>query len=677
MRCGWIATMILLATTVFGVTRAEVEIVAETGAQAPGEAAGVEFSFFRTPVIGGNGHVAFSGRLSGPGIDSSNADTSNDEVIFAGIPQFLRKVAQENQPAPGTEPDVVFRNLPPNVSGTGRDKVIVANSGAVAFYARVSGGSVDGSNNDGVWGEIDGQLVLIARDGQTLPDGSTLVAVIDWAFTEGGIAILVSADPGQEIWAYRNGGLTLVAAFDDPAPGFVNCSFGGLWPPVASPSGKIGFRATLSPDVVGAFCPITMFVDDGGMLIGLLSQGDLVPAGLPVGSVFGNFAVGGNISLPKINDHGDLIVHTSVTGLDGGQPFSRASAWIVRADGDLELVAIEDETLPSDPGIAIASLPAEGVNNATGRSALRALLPAGATAVLVGDPRSDYDYAPLSNIGAIGLEEVARTGQQIADGPAGTTYTSLDEPFINNSGHVAFNGGIPQDCLWIGPPGGLTRVMCEFELVDVVDPLGGPGVETVGSLTLLTAVSASDGAGSGDGLPNPLSDTGQVVSKTTFTSSATTAIVISPPDPIDTDGDGIADHLEGGGDVDGDGVPNFQDTDADGDGTDDDTDNCPLVANPGQGPAPFGQIVRAANSARFETSVAIPFIVVQGSFTSASDVGGYLVDHTDTGFGIDMPVPELPPTGAGFWYVLRPDCAAGSWDSGGAGENPGRDAQLP
>jgi len=669
MRINQIPTMLLLAATVLGVARAEVEIVAETGAQAPGELAGVEFSFLRAPVIGGNGHVAFAGRLSGPGIDSSNNDTSNDEVIFAGIPQSLRKVAQENQPAPGTDSGVVFRELPRSPAGN-YNRVIVSNSGDVAFFARLDGDGVDFSNNDGVWGEIDGQLTLIARDGQMLPDGSTLVAVLDFAFTKGGIVVFVTADPLLEIWAYRNGALTLVAAFDDPVPGMPGCKFGSLSPPVSSPSGKIGFRTTLSG---GPGCPISIFVDDGGTLARVLSQGDPVP-GLPPGTVFHNFAVGGNVSLPKINDHGDLIVHTAVSVPGEGL---LDSAWIVRAGGDLELLAIEDETLPSDPGIAIASLPYEGVINTTGGGAMRALLPAGQRAILAGDPRSNFDYDPLTNVGPIGLVEVARTGQQIADGPAGITYIGLDNPFLNNSGHVAFNGKIPLDCLWIGPPGALTRVMCELQLVDVVDPIGGPGVETVGVLTTLTNTPAANGAGSGDGIANPFSDTGQVVSHVTFSSSGTAAIVISPPDPVDTDGDGIPDHQEGGGDVDGDGVPNFQDLDADGDGVEDGTDNCHLVANPDQGPAPFGQTVLAANKARFETSVAIPFVVVKGSYTKSSDIGDFLVEHQDTGFGIDLPVPEVPPPGTGFWYVLRPDCAAGSWDSGGAGENPGRDGQLP
>jgi hypothetical protein len=362
----------------------------------------------------------------------------------------------------------------------------------------------------------------------------------------------------------------------------------------------------------------------------------------------------------------------------GGSPIVLPSAWIVRANGALELLAIDGETMPSDPSIQINSLGAEGVNNATGYSALRATLSTG-SAILAGYPRSSYNYAPVSNIGPIALTEVARTGEQVADGMSGWTYVTLDRPFVNNSDHVAYNGGlsIGGNCLWIGPPGGLTRVLCTGQSVNVIDPVVGLRMETPNAYLALTAVSAPDGSGTGDGLSNPFSDTGQVVARVSFSTSATTAIVISPPDPVDTDGDGIPDHREGGGDVDGDGVPNFKDLDADGDGVDDTVDNCSLVANPGQGAAPLGQLVRAANARRFEWAVSLPVVVARGSFATSSDIGMFTVDNTRTVFARDLPAFEAVAAGFGRWYLLRPDCAAGSWVSGGNGEPVGRDTTLP
>ena len=508
-----------------------------------------------------------------------------------------------------------------------------------------------------------------------MPDGSTLQTLLDFYFTTAGVVVYLIANPGsKEIWFYRNGVLTFVAAQGDPAAGFIDCTLTRIDRPVGSPSGKIAFRGGLLPDGVGAVCPVTMYVVDGGTMTPAVSAGDPAP-NLPPGTTFGTFS-SATVFDPKINEHGDLIVHTGLSV--PGEAGQRASSWIVRTNGDLELLAFDGETLVSDPGIDINRLTFEGVSNATGHSALKASLSTG-FAILAGNPRASFNYDPLTNVGAIALTEVARTGQQAAGQPAGTTYQSLQEPFTNNSGHVAFRGflNIGGDCLWLGPPGGLTVAGCEGQPVDVVDPLTGPRVETVSVFRALTGVSAPDGAGSGDGLPSPFSDTGQVVAKATFSSSATTAIVISPPNPVDTDSDGIPDYLEGGNDIDGDGLANFEDLDSDGDGEVDAVDNCPLVANSLQSPAPFGQLIDAANPARFEWPVAVPFIAVRGSFSESSDISMFVVDDTDTGFGRDLPAPELPPADTGFWYLLRPDCSAGSWVSGGAAEFPGRDAVLP
>jgi len=50
------------------------------------------------------------------------------------------------------------------------------------------------------------------------------------------------------------------------------------------------------------------------------------------------------------------------------------------------------------------------------------------------------------------------------------------------------------------------------------------------------------------------------------------AAVVEGCEPLDSDGDGIADDIEGDGDVDGDGIPNLADDDSDGDGLSDDAE---------------------------------------------------------------------------------------------------------
>ena len=55
----------------------------------------------------------------------------------------------------------------------------------------------------------------------------------------------------------------------------------------------------------------------------------------------------------------------------------------------------------------------------------------------------------------------------------------------------------------------------------------------------------------------------------------------------------------------------------------------------------------------------------------------FIVDKTRTVFARDLPAFEAVSAGFGRWYLLRPDCAAGSWVSGGNGEPVGRDTTLP
>jgi len=62
---------------------------------------------------------------------------------------------------------------------------------------------------------------------------------------------------------------------------------------------------------------------------------------------------------------------------------------------------------------------------------------------------------------------------------------------------------------------------------------------------------------------------------------------------------------------------------------------------------------------------------------ASTDIGTLTVDDAHNGFGGDLPMPESPASGSGFWYLQRPDCAAGSWVSGGSAEPPGWDSALP
>jgi hypothetical protein len=119
--------------------------------------------------------------------------------------------------------------------------------------------------------------------------------------------------------------------------------------------------------------------------------------------------------------------------------------------------------------------------------------------------------------------------------------------------------------------------------------------------------------------------------------------------------------------------------DGDEDGVCDSQDNCPQIANPDQGLAPLGQTLLALPSKQdFDWSAVLDVEWVRGDIVVAGDVGAYAwtIDLLLTGASFSD--PAIPVLDTGFWYVVKPDCPAGSWSSEGPGEVPGaRDANLP
>ena len=110
--------------------------------------------------------------------------------------------------------------------------------------------------------------------------------------------------------------------------------------------------------------------------------------------------------------------------------------------------------------------------------------------------------------------------------------------------------------------------------------------------------------------------------------------------------------------------------DSDGDSVINAADNCPFSANLLQNPVVFGQTVRAENKTRFGWSQAADVRFVRGPLALvgvlATDDGG---TRLDTRFLADS---ATPAAGAGFYYLVAPNCAGRSYQSQ-LGAEPGRD----
>jgi hypothetical protein len=86
------------------------------------------------------------------------------------------------------------------------------------------------------------------------------------------------------------------------------------------------------------------------------------------------------------------------------------------------------------------------------------------------------------------------------------------------------------------------------------------------------------------------------------------------------------------------------------------------------------QTVVATNRSRFSWPAAVDVRYVRGDLES---VDSYPVDVSGAlAAALSLGDAASPPVGDGWYYLFRPDCPAGSWQTA-PGAEPGRDAVLP
>ena len=141
-------------------------VIVRTGDAAPGTAPGTVFGGFDiappypsiTPKDSLNdaGHIAFFAYVTGPGIHS------NHKGLWSEGGGSLHLVAREDDPAPGTGPDVAFDEFH-------TDNWHFNNAGQMSFTATIDGAGVDATNNQGFWLDDAGSVSLVARTGDQAP----------------------------------------------------------------------------------------------------------------------------------------------------------------------------------------------------------------------------------------------------------------------------------------------------------------------------------------------------------------------------------------------------------------------------------------------------------------------------------------------------------------------------
>jgi len=209
----------------------DLQLIGRSGQPAPDRTGGASFGSFGSPQFLADGHIAFSGSLTGPNIDAGNdiavwrkADAGGVELVAqeghavstaaghltlrspliptifdggriglsaslgdVGSPADGNAILRENDGGvlqllvrsgdapPGSEAGTRFEwvgsrlGLPPPRGFPGADLFSFNSQGQVAFFGRLAGDSIDPTNNEGIWAtDANGDLQKIVRRGDTL-----------------------------------------------------------------------------------------------------------------------------------------------------------------------------------------------------------------------------------------------------------------------------------------------------------------------------------------------------------------------------------------------------------------------------------------------------------------------------------------------------------------------------
>jgi hypothetical protein len=163
----------------------------------------------------------------------------------------LQRVARRADQAPGAAsvPTVFDKLSIPALSGDGR----------VAFRADlIRVGDVTDGNDSGIWAhDVAGDLQLVAREGDPAPGlggGVRFSGVSIPRISRAGVAFEAALDDGVDdaigsLWGADGvGGIRLLAAEGDAAPGFAGVSFLGLGDFALNDRGDVAFEAILGGD---------------------------------------------------------------------------------------------------------------------------------------------------------------------------------------------------------------------------------------------------------------------------------------------------------------------------------------------------------------------------------------------------------------------------------------------
>ena len=319
-------------------------------------------------------------------------------------------------------------------------------SGRVSFMASF-GTPQDGQYPLGAWAGVPGDLRLLAKKGDPLPGGGTILIPIAPHFFGDrflmGVAINDGSRGGQFVGRWGSAALTPVLVEGERAPGTGDGQVFGSVPTYATTVGRDGTHAASAYVIGGDATDLTsngLWVGTPGDMRLVARAGSQAP-GAPAGVVFDRDSrvSGVPIGLPLVDRHGNVTFHGNLSG-PGVTAMNSNGVWHGTRDS-LTMIARAGDVAPGTGGQNFLST-SPLVSAANGMVAFNAAVPAKA------EParpviQSDSDPVPPPPDSAIyagrpgDLRPVARGGD-FAPGTAVPHVRFTSTPVINAAGDVAF-----------------------------------------------------------------------------------------------------------------------------------------------------------------------------------------------------------------------------------------------
>ncbi len=312
---------------------ASLDLVVRRGDAAPG-AAGTTFSrFSSSPAINDSGNTAFTARIAGATVTSSD-DTG---IWKEGVSIDL--VVREGDVAPGTGGATFLGNF--DSFGL---SVALNDSGNTAFRGFLTGTT---GTNAGIFKEAGASIGLVARKGDAAPDiaGATFSSFGAPGLGDSGNTAFVSFLSGagandSTIWKEAGASIDLLAREGDAAPGTAGATFASLFSPVLlNDSDNAAFAAAVGG--VGVTNDNNKGIWNEGTSLDLVARtGDIAPG--TGGATFQN------IEQFSFNDFGNTAFRGVLT-IGGGVTFDNHTG-IWTEGSALDLVIRAGDILEVNPG---------------------------------------------------------------------------------------------------------------------------------------------------------------------------------------------------------------------------------------------------------------------------------------------------------------------------------------